>query len=148
MTKSEVENLKERLNRLARSGYSADGLTTEEANMVRYFWIRLNWTQEEEDEHHRCREQMDAIHDAAGSVYLNAEQNREYMKLSARATQVARDIGMKRVCANDAMRDRVWPELAPRVLRYWKLLENGKRRIAELNADEAEELKVGGASGL
>lgn len=136
MTK--VEKLEKRLNGLARHGEWDDGLTTPEANSVRELWIQLHWTPEEAAEHDRCEERMVAIHAAAGSVYLGSEENREYMRLSARATQLAHDVCMKRVIANHAMRDRVWPEFTPRALRYWKLVDKPREQLIDT---EAEELK-------
>jgi hypothetical protein len=37
------------------------------------------------------------------------------------------------------MRDRVWPEFAPRALRYWKLVDKPRE---ELTDAEAQELKA------
>jgi predicted house-cleaning noncanonical NTP pyrophosphatase (MazG superfamily) len=81
---------------------------------------------------------MEAIVAEAGSCYLNEEQNREYMKLSTRVTQLAHDVWGKRALANHVMRDRVWPELVPRALRYWKLVD---KPCEQLTDAEAEELK-------
>jgi hypothetical protein len=134
---TKVEKLEERLDALAHDGQGPT-LTTKEANMVREFWINLHFTPEEGDEYSAIRKRRDDIYAAAGSVYLGAEENREYMKLSKRSTELAHDIVGKRVIANHAMCDRVWPELAPRVLRYWKLRE---KPVEELTDAEAEEFK-------
>jgi hypothetical protein len=106
-------------------------LTTEETNMVNYFWSQLHFTPDEFEEYWAIRTRMEDIHAAAGSVHLGREQNREYMKLSQRSTQF-RDIIGKRVIANHAMRDRVWPELAPRALRCWKFQEKPQLTKAEV----------------
>ena len=137
MTKPEIRSLEERVTRLNES--QEPSLTTSESNMVRAFWIHLHWTPAEAEEYSRCKERMEAISAAAGSVYLNAEQNREYMKLSGRCTELIHDIGMKRVGANNALRDRVWSELAPRVLRFQKLTE---RPSEQLTGDEKRDLET------
>lgn len=134
MTK--IEMLGERVDALDSSDQGPT-LTTEERNMVNYFWFNLHFTREEADEYRKGKERMEAIHAAAGSVYLNAEQNREYMSLSARSTQLMHDVVPKRQRANEAIYVRVWPDLAPRVLRYWKLRE---KPLEELTEAEAEEL--------
>lgn len=135
---NKVEKLEERLNALGHHGEWDDGLTTAEANSVRELWIQLHRTDEEAQEYLDAHARMDAIAAEAGSCYLNEEQNREYMKLSIRVTQLAHDVWGKRVGANHAMRDRVWPELAPKALRYWKLRE---KPLEELTDAEAQELK-------
>lgn len=82
--------------------------------MVRSFWNLLHWTSEEAEEYSRGKQRMEEIHVAAGSVFLNSEQNHEYMRLSGRCTELQHDVIGKRVIASNALRDRVWPELTPR----------------------------------
>ena len=132
-----VEKLSERVSELTRDGNSqAPGLTTEESNMASYFWSQLHWMTDEYEEYWAIRTRMEDIHAAAGSVYLGAEENRECMKLSERKTELFHDILGKRLRASNALRDRVWPELAPRVIRCYKLQEK-----PQLTDDEVEELK-------
>lgn len=117
MTK--LSNLTERVDQLGQGQELA--LTTEEGNAVRWFWLHLHLTSEEVEEYSKAEKRQEEICAAAGGVYLNAEQNREYMDLAGRQVELVHEIAMKRVAANDALRDRVWPELAPRVLRWEKL---------------------------
>ena len=108
--------------------------------MVREFWINLHLTPEEGDEYDKAHARMKAIVAEAGSCYLDAEQNREYMKYSTRSTQLASDIVGTRVIANHGMRDRVWPELAPHVLRFRKLQEKPLEGLTDAEAEELEGL--------
>jgi hypothetical protein len=133
---SKVERLGERVDALTHNS-QGPALTTEEANMVRSFWRKLHWTPEEAEEYSSGNKRMEEIYIAAGSVYLGSEENREYMRLSKRATELQHDIVGKRHIANEALRARVWPELVPRVLRFCKLTE---KRVGELTGAEAEEL--------
>jgi hypothetical protein len=134
-----VERLGERVDQLSH-GNDGDDLTTEEANLVRSFWRRLHWTDEEAEEYSKGEKRMEEIHVAAGSVYLGSEENREYMRLSKRSTELQHDIIGKRLIANEAMRARVWPELVPRVLRFYKLTEKPVEELANAEAEELEDL--------
>jgi len=136
---SKVERLGERVDELSHNS-QGPALTTEEANMVRSFWRQLHWTTEEAEEYSRGKKRMDEIHVAAGGPYLGSEENREYMRLSKRSTELQHDIIGKRVIATVAMRDRVWPDLAPRVLRYWKLREKSLEELTDAEAEELEGL--------
>lgn len=135
MTK--ISDLEKRVNRLGEGQELS--LTTEEANAVRWFWIRLHWTDEEAKEYSDAETRQEEISAAAGSPYLNAEENREYMDLTKRQTELAHDIGMKRVIDNDTLRDEVWPELAPRVLRFYKLTEKPSE---QRTSEETKELQT------
>ena len=137
MTK--IEALGERLDAITNRGNSPD-LTTEEGNLVREFWIQLHWTDDEAKEYFDAEKRQDEIHAAAGSVYLNSEQNREYMRLATRQTELIHDIRGKRVGVNHVMRDRVWPMLVPRALRYWKLIEKPREQLADAEAQELRNL--------
>lgn len=114
-------------------------LTTEEANTVRAFWIHLHWTPAEAEEYEAINKRQDVLQAKWKAGTMTAEDQREEMNLSARSTYLAHDVGMMRVLANHALRDRVWPELAPRVLRWWKLTE---KAAAELTGDESKELEA------
>jgi hypothetical protein len=83
---------------------------------------------------------MDEIHVAAGGPYLGSEENREYMRLSKRATELQHDIIGKRVIANEALRVRVWPELVSHVLRFCKLTENPVEQLTNTETQELEGL--------
>ena len=135
MTK--IEELEERLDELSHGG-NGDDLTTEEGNMVRYFWIQLHWTPAEAEEYSTIQKRREILHENWEAHRMTAEEQAEYTRLSARSTELAHDICGKRVGANHAMRDRVWPMLAPRVLRYWKLQA---KPCEELTDAEAEEFK-------
>jgi hypothetical protein len=135
MVNSKIENLSERVDELADGNREDPKLTTEEANMVRYFWIQLQWTPDEAEEYYTIQKRRKILFETWKADRMTAEEQAEYMRLN---TQLCDDIGMKRGIANEAMCDRVWPELAPRVLRYWKL--RGKP-VEELTDAEAEELK-------
>jgi hypothetical protein len=136
---TKIEALGERLDKITHTGNWDSNLTTAEANSVRELWIQLHWTDEEAREYVRSKERMDVLYATAGSCYLGGEESREYSRLSARCTELVHDFRGKRVGANHAMRDRVWPEFAPRALRYWKLRE---KPLEELTTAEAEELKA------
>ena len=136
---SKVERLGERVDELSHNS-QGPALTTEEANMVRSFWRQLHWTTEEAEEYSRGKKRMDEIHVAAGGPYLGSEENREYMRLSKRSTELQHDIIGKRVIATVAMRDRVWPMLVPRALRYWKLIEKPREQLADAEAQELRNL--------
>ena len=135
---SKVERLGERVNKLTHNS-QGPALTTQEANSVRELWIQLHWTPEEAKEYLSCKERMEVIHIAAGGPYLGSEENRLYMILSKRCTELVHDIRGKRVAATHAMRDRVWPELVPRALRYWKLVDKPREQLTDA---ESEELKA------
>jgi hypothetical protein len=137
---TKVGKLEERLNGLDHHGTWDHGLTTAEANLVRELWIQLHWTPEEAKEYLACKERMEGIHVAAGGPYLGSEENREYMILSKRCTELMHDIRGKRVAATHAMRDRVWPELAPRAVRYWKLAEKPREQLTDAEAAELKDL--------
>lgn len=132
--------MEERLNGLDHRGEWDDGLTTEEANSVRELWHQLHRTPDEVQEYVDAHARMDAIAAEAGSCYLNMEQNQEYMKLSARSTQLAHDVWGKRVIANHAMRDKVWPEFAPKAVRYWKLVDKPREQLTDAEAEELKDL--------
>jgi len=137
---TKVEKLGERVNELAGRSIDGPALTTEEANMVRSFWRQLHWTTEEAEEYSSGKKRMDEIHVAAGGPYLGSEENREYMRLSKRSTELQHDIIGKRVIATVAMRDRVWLELVPRALRYWKLVDKPREQLTNAEAEELEGL--------
>jgi hypothetical protein len=133
-----INDLTERVDDLAHGNSQGPALTTEEANSVREFWIQLHWTTAEAEEYDAAERRQDEIRAAAGSVYFNTEQNREYNTLATRQVELIHAIRGKRVRANYALRDRVWPELVPRALRYWKLVDKPRE---QLTGTEAEELK-------
>jgi hypothetical protein len=139
MTKSEVKKLERRVGELTRNGDSeGPALTTEERNMVGYFWFNLHKTPHEAAAYAEAEQRQQEIHDAAGSVYLSTEQNAEYERLAKLQVQIGHDIVPKRMRVNETMYNRILPELAPRVLRYWKLKE---KPVDELTDAEAQELE-------
>jgi hypothetical protein len=131
-----INDLTERVDNLAHGNSQGPALTTEEANSVRELWLQLHWTDEEAKEYLACHDRMEGIHIAAGGPYLGSEENREYMMLSKRCTELVHDIRGKRIAATHAMRDRVWPELAPRALRYWKLVDKPREQLTGAEAEE------------
>jgi hypothetical protein len=110
-------------------------LTTEEENIVRYFWIQLHWTPGEAEEYDTIQKRRKILFENWTAGRMTAEEQAEYAKLN---TQLCDNIGVKRGIANEAMYDRVRPELAPRVLRVWKLHEKTREGLTDA---EAEELK-------
>jgi len=138
---TKVERLEDRLTKLGHHGEWDDGLTTAEANSVRELWIQLHWTDEEAQEYVRSKERMDVLYATAGSCYLGGEESREYSRLSARCTELVHDIRGKRLAATHAMRDRVWPEFAPRALRYWKLVDKPREELTDAEAQELKDLQ-------
>jgi hypothetical protein len=133
---TKVEKLEARVDKIAHTGNWDDNLTTAEANSVRAFWIQLHWTSAEAEEYAAAERRQDEIRVAAGSVYFNTEQNREYNALATRQVELIHDIRGKRVGANRAMSDRVWPEFVPRALRYWKLVDKPREQLTDVEAEE------------
>ena len=136
MTKTEIERLEERVNRLNES--QEPSLTTEDANTVRQFWIQLNHSLEEAREYSTLKERQDVLYENWLAGRRAPGEAEEWTKVSGRLTQIAHDIVMKRVIANHSLQDRVWPELAPRVLRFRKLTEKPSE---ELTSEETKELE-------
>jgi len=137
--KSEVKKLEERVGELTRNGDSQGPvLTTEERNMVGYFWFNLHKTPHEDAAYAEAEQRQEEIVKAAGGPYLTTEQNAEYERLAKLQVQIVHDIVPKRMRVNEAMYDKILPEFAPRVLRYWKLRE---KPLEELTDAEAQELK-------
>ena len=136
MTKSEIKNLEERISKLNENQETS--LTTEEANLVRSFWIQLNYSPEEAQEYSALDKRREVLYQNWLAGKRPPEEQDEWTRVSGRCTEIAHDIVMKRVIANHILRDRVWPELAPRVLMFRKL---SAKTIEELNDDETEELK-------
>jgi len=101
--------------------------------MARSIWINLHWTQEEADEYVRIDKQLDVLTSVPG-------HQEEYSKLSARSTYLAHDVGMKRTQANDQMRDRIWPELVPRVLRFSELTGKPEDTLPDAEMRELNDL--------
>jgi hypothetical protein len=135
---TKVEKLSERVSELAHGNGPA--LTTQEANSVRALWIRLHYTDEEAREYQTLHERHETLYqkyEAADPHSLSTEELEEWNKNGRRSAEIAHDTVMRRVVANHAMRDRVWPELVPRALRYWKLVDKPRE---ELSGAEAEEL--------
>jgi len=85
---TKVEKLEERVDKIAHTGNWDDNLTTAEANSVRAFWIQLHWTSAEAEEYAAAERRQDEIRVAAGSVYFNTEQNREYNALATRQVEL------------------------------------------------------------
>lgn len=112
-------------------------LTTEEENTIRWFWIQLNSSPEEAEESSILNKRREVLYQNRLTGKSTPEETAEWTKVSGRITELAHDIGMRRVSANSALRDRVWGDLAPRVLRYYKLTEKPNE---ELTDDETEEL--------
>jgi hypothetical protein len=137
---NKVERLGERVDKITHTGNWDSDLTTAEANSVRELWIQLHWTDAEAKEYSDAEKRQEEICAAAGSVYLDSEQNREYMRLATRQTELVHDLRGKRVGANHAMRDKVWPELVPRALRYWKLVDKPREQLTDAEAEELEGL--------
>jgi hypothetical protein len=122
MTKSEVKKLEERVGELTRNGDSQGPvLTTEERNMVGYFWFNLHKTPHEDAAYAEAEQRQEEIVKAAGGPYLTTEQNAEYERLAKLQVQIVHDIVPKRMRVNEAMYDKILPEFAPKVLRYWEL---------------------------
>ena len=72
-------------------------------------------------------------------MMMSTEEAEEWTMNIARSTHISHDIVMQRVIANHALRDQVWPELAPRVLRWRKLAEKPSEG---LTGDEKRELET------
>jgi hypothetical protein len=138
--KTEIKNLEERVNRLNET--QAASLTKEEANHARAIWINLHWTQEEADEYANIHKRLDVLLEnaKARSYQRIPGEQAESSRLSARATELAHDIGMKRALGNHAMRDHIWPELVPRVLRLRKLTEKPEDALPEAEMRELNDL--------
>jgi hypothetical protein len=135
--KSEIKGLGERVSRLNKT--EQPGLTTEEANMVRAFWIRLNYSPEEGEEEVALEKRSEILYQNwLARKSLPGEQE-EFSKVSARSTEIAHDIVMMRVIANHALRDRVWPEFVTRVLRFRQLTDETS---TDLSSDESKELET------
>lgn len=137
MTRLEIRTLEERVDRLNESkGLS---LSTEEANTVRAFWIQLNYSREEADEYSTLDKRREVLYQNYLAGKETQQEQAEWTKITERCTQIAHDIVMQRVINNDALRDRVWPELAPRVLRFRELTEKPHQ---DLTGDENRELEI------
>jgi hypothetical protein len=132
---TKISDLEERVNRLNEG--KEVSLTTEEANTVRGFWIQLNHSPEESQEYSVLRERQDILYENYIAGKWTPEMQEEWTRNGGRMTQIAHDIVMQRAIGNRPLRDRVWPELAPRVLRFYKLTE---KPSAELTGDETKEL--------
>ena len=137
MANSKIENLSERVDELADGNREDPKLTTEEANMVREFWINLHFTPEAAEEYSKGEKRMEYLHELWLACNWSKEYEMESTRLSERSIELD-DIVENRVSANKALCDRVWPEVAPRVLRLRKLQE---KPVEELTDAEAEELK-------
>jgi hypothetical protein len=135
LTKTEIKNLEERISQL-NANHGAP-LSTEEANTVRWFWIQLTYTREEAEEETRLRQRQDTIFRKWETA--TPEERQEYDTLEKRIVEICHDTVMQRVVNNHAMRDRVWPELAPRVLRFHKLAE---KPSGELTSEQKRELET------
>ena len=138
MTKTKIEHLEERVNQLNES--QEPMLTTEDANTVREFWIQLNHSPEEAQEYSTLKERQDVLYENWLAGRRAPGEAEEWTKVSGRLTEIAHGIVMKRVIANDALRDRVWPELAPRVLRFRELTEKPSEELTSTETKELESL--------
>ena len=134
MTK--IRDLEERVDRLGES--QEVPLTTEDANTVRFFWIQLNYSPQEAREYSALKKQREILYGNYLAKRRAPGEAEEWITVSGRMTEIAHDIVMQRVIANDSLRDRVWPDLAPRVLRFCKLTE---KPTEELTSGEVEELE-------
>ncbi|MGA2626201.1 MAG: hypothetical protein ABSF63_03960 [Candidatus Bathyarchaeia archaeon] len=130
-----VKSLQERINQL-NPGQTPE-LTTPEANAVRWFWIQLNYTPEEAEEDIGLRKRKEILYENwLAHKSLPGEQD-EWTKIESRLVELIHDIVMPRAERNSALRDRVWPELTGRVLRWHKL---GEKPSEQLTGDEVKEL--------
>ncbi|MGP8069874.1 MAG: hypothetical protein ACLP5V_08295 [Candidatus Bathyarchaeia archaeon] len=136
--KTEIKNLTERVERLNEN--QAASLTTDEGNMARGIWINLHWTREEADEYANIRKRRDVLHEKWLQGKTTPEENQESSRLSERSTYLAHDISMRRCLANDVMRDRVWPELVPRAIRFTKLTEKPEDTLPDAEMQELNDL--------
>jgi hypothetical protein len=133
---TKIAKLAERVDELAGDG-QGPALTTEEANSVRQLWIQLHYTDEEAREYRTLHERHEVLfqkYEVARS--LSPEELEEWNKNGQRCAEIAHDTVMRRVAANRAMRDRLWPELAPRALRYWKLVDKPRDQLTDVEAEE------------
>jgi len=133
---TKIRDLEERVDRLGASEESS--LTTEDANAVRWFWIQLNYSPQEAREYSTLKKQREILYGNYLAKRRAPGEAEEWTKVSGRMTEILHDVVMQRVIANDSLRDRVWPDLAPRVLRYHKLTE---KSTEELTSSEAKELE-------
>jgi hypothetical protein len=136
MANSKIEKLSERVDELACGSGQGPTLTTEEANTVREFWINLHVTPEEGDEYSRNEERLKYLHTLWRACKWTKEYEMEQSRLSERNVELDSDIVANRVIANHAMRDRVWPDLAPRVLRFRKLEKKPREELTDAEAEE------------
>ena len=135
MTK--ISDLEERVDRLNET--HEPSLTTEEANTVRAFWIQLNYSPEEAEEYSTLDKRREVLYENYLAGKKSLEEQAEWTKITERCTQIAHDIVMARVGRNQSLRDRVWPGLAPRVLRFRELTEKPSQ---ELTGDEKRDLET------
>jgi hypothetical protein len=106
-----MRDLEKRVNRLNK--FDESSLTTKEANAVRWFWIQLHHTPEEAEEHATLQQRQDALFENYKAGNETSEEQQEWTKNESRIVEIAHNT-MQRVSATHALRDRVWPELAPR----------------------------------
>jgi hypothetical protein len=112
----------------------------EEANTVRWFWIQLHYTDDEAEEEAWLKKRQDVLYEKWQAGKQSPEEHAEYSRLEERIVQICHDVVMERVGRNDGLRDQVWPELAPRVLRYWKLREKPGEGLTAREKQELESL--------
>jgi hypothetical protein len=133
---TKISNLEERVDQLNQN--RDPSLTTEEANTVRAFWIQLNYTPKEAREYFTLNKRRKLLYENYLAGRRAPGEAEEWTNVTGRMTEIAHDIVMRRVIANRSLRDRVWPDLAPRVLRFCKLTE---KPTEELTSNEAKELE-------
>jgi len=143
---TKISDIQDRIDRLGQES----SLSTEEANFIRGFWIQLNYSPQEQEEYSKLKERQDVLYanwlarrnggmQDPRPMMMSTEEAEEWTMNIARSTQISHDIVMQRVIANHALRDQVWPELAPRVLRWRKLAEKPSEG---LTGDEKRELET------
>ncbi len=128
------------MSRLGESQESS--LTTDQANLARSLWINLHWTKEEADEYGNIRKRLDVLLEnaKARSWKRIPDEQAEWERLSERSTYLAHDVGMKRCIANNVMRDQVWPELVPRVLRFSELADKPEDTLQDAEMRKLNDL--------
>jgi len=137
LTMTKISDLEGRVNRLNESQESS--LTTEEANMVRSFWVELNYSPEERAEYDTLDKRREVLYQNYLAGKKTPQEQAEWTKITERCTPIAHDKVMMRVIANTSLRDRVWAELASRVLRFQKLTE---KPYLELTSNETKEIET------
>ena len=136
MTK--VRDLAARVERLTEE--EALRLPGEDYSKVQAIWVRLHFTSEEHAEYCDLNEHDNALYENYLGDNWTPEMQLKSTRIGRRMLEIDHDTVLQRSIRNRPLRVKVWPELAPRVLRLCKLTAKPEEQLSFQEKEELDDI--------